>query len=54
MRKTLIFATSLIVLHMGCDSAARQQQAKEARKQQTVQDLQELGEEMQNNNQVSE
>ena len=48
MRKSLIF-TSLFVLGAGCDgTAARQHQAEQARRQQTVSDLREFGEAMHN------
>jgi len=49
MQKSLIL-TSLFVLCVGCnDIAGRQHQAEKARRQQTVNDLRELGQEMHNN-----
>src|SRR4051812_25249239 len=51
MRKSLVFSltfTSLFVLCAGCDTAARQQQAEEARRQKIVNDLKALGKSMHN------
>ena len=49
MRQSLILTLLTFVVCLGCDTAARQQQAEEARRQQTVNELRELGEEMHNN-----
>src|SRR5690606_1101588 len=51
MRKSLIFSltfTSLFVFCAGCNDTAARQQAEQARRQQTANDLKELGKAMHN------
>jgi hypothetical protein len=49
MRQSLILTSLSFGLFLGCDTAARQQQAEDARRRQTVDEFRELGEETHSN-----
>ncbi|MCA8991620.1 MAG: hypothetical protein KDA88_06560 [Planctomycetaceae bacterium] len=48
MRQFLMIASLVLLFATGCDLAAYRQRAENAQRDQTVQDLQELGESMHN------
>ena len=48
MRQFVMIASLTLLISAGCDFAAYRQRAEDARRDQTVEDLQELGESMHN------